>query len=73
MGITYSECVFVDFGIQYAVRMRHIAICSLPLTTVLFDTISQTARFSEKKKVIEHKMYVLIFLQRLSETFLILC
>ena len=29
-NIKYSECVFAALGIQYAMRIRHIIICSLP-------------------------------------------
>jgi hypothetical protein len=46
---TTFVCVFVALGIQDGKRMRHTVI------------ISQTARFSKKKKVTEHKMCVLIF------------
>jgi hypothetical protein len=28
--ITYSECVFVALGIQFAMRMRHTVTCDLP-------------------------------------------
>ena len=38
--ITYCECVFVALGIQHAMRMRHIAICSLPRSTIFFHIIS---------------------------------
>jgi len=51
--------VFVALGNQHAIRMRHIDIYSLPLSTMYFHIISQTARYS--KKVIKRKMCVLIF------------
>jgi hypothetical protein len=38
--ITYFECVFVAFGMQHAMRMRHIFICGLPRSTILFHIIS---------------------------------
>ena len=33
-------CVFVDLGMQYAVRKRHIVICGLPRSTTFFRIIS---------------------------------
>jgi hypothetical protein len=41
ISITYSERVFVAFGIQHAMRMRHTAICVLPGCTIFFHMISQ--------------------------------
>jgi hypothetical protein len=34
-----SVCVSVDFGIQHAMRMRHIVICGLPSCTKLLHII----------------------------------
>ena len=62
MSITQPErerarecvCVFVASGIQHAARMRHVAICALPRSTVFSHIISQRHDFLET--VIEHKM-----------------
>ena len=40
INTTYSDCVFVALGIQHAMRMRRIVICSLPRSTVFFHIIS---------------------------------
>ena len=58
-SITYYEFMFVASGIQQAVRMYHIAICGLPGYTIFLHIISFMSWFL--KKVIEHKMGVLIF------------
>jgi len=33
ISIMYSECVFVAFSVQHAMRTRHIAVCGLPHST----------------------------------------
>jgi hypothetical protein len=36
ISITYSECAFIALGIQHATRVRHIDVCGLSGSTVLF-------------------------------------
>jgi len=43
--MTYSECVFVALGIQDTIRIQHIIIFGLPGSKMLFNIISQMARF----------------------------
>ena len=40
ISIAYSDCVFAAFGIQHAMRMRHIAIRGLSGSTVFFNITS---------------------------------
>jgi hypothetical protein len=59
LSIPYSESVFVALVIQPAIRMRHIIICGLFVSTILFHITSQTTRLSEK--IVENRMRVLNF------------
>jgi hypothetical protein len=62
----------VALVIQHATRMYCTVIRGL-LGSQYFSTLSHKLQnFLPKKKVIEHKMCVFIFLQHLSHTFLIL-
>jgi hypothetical protein len=38
--ITHSECLSVALGIQHAMRVRHIVICDLLASTIIFHIIS---------------------------------
>ena len=59
ISITYFGYVFVDLGTQHAMRMRHIVICSLSGSTIIFPTLSHK-RHDFRENVTEHKMCVLI-------------
>jgi hypothetical protein len=71
---TGCVCVYGAFGIQHAMRMRHPVICGLPVLQYFSHLIDGTISGRRRRgggEVIEHKMYILIFLQLLPETFLI--
>jgi len=75
ISITYYECVSVCVCLALVIRheacVRHIVICGLSGSTMVFSTLSHK-RHDFLKTVTQNKMCVLISLQRLSEIFLIL-
>jgi len=64
-------CVCLALVIRHEMRVRHIVICGLSVSTIVFSTLSHK-RHGFLKTVTENKMCVLISLQLLSEIFLIL-
>jgi hypothetical protein len=52
--------VFVALLIQHAMLKRLVVNCGLPDSKLFFHIIRKMARFSKRKKGIEHKMRVLI-------------
>ena len=43
VSISYSECVFSDFGEKHAMRMRYTVIRDLPISTIFSDFGEQHA------------------------------
>jgi len=69
ISITYSECASVALVIQHAMHMPYILLSSVACLALPHMPIScHKEQDFQKKKVIEHKLCVLIF----SRTFLIL-
>ena len=71
ISILRSECVFVALVIQRAMRMRHIAICGLPRSTVFSPRYLINGRIFGKK-LLNTKCVFWFSLEILSEIFLIL-
>jgi hypothetical protein len=72
MSITYSECVPLAFVIQHENRMDCIILSSVACLAVPYSSTLSHKRHDFRKKVVEYKMYVLIFSTNLYEIFLIL-
>jgi len=61
ISIKYSECVFVDLGIQHALRMRRITLpyVACPNLQYFGDYLINGRIF--EKKIMDRKIFVLIF------------
>jgi len=62
----------VALFIQHSKRMRRIIVSSVPSVTLPYFATLSYKRHDFRKKVIKHKLCVLIFSTNLAETFLIL-
>jgi hypothetical protein len=61
INITYFECVSVALVIQHAKHMRRIILSSATCLAIPYFTTLSHKRHDFREKVIEHKIYVLIF------------
>ena len=72
ISIKQPESVYVDLGIQHAMRMRHIFICGKPRSAILFPHYFTNGTILEKKRLLELQRVFWFRIDLLSETFLIL-
>jgi hypothetical protein len=64
ISITYCECGFVALRIQHAIRMRRITVSTVACQALqYFSTYLTNGTIFGEKKVIQHKMRVLISTQ----------
>jgi hypothetical protein len=50
LSIAQSVCVFLAFGIQHAMCMRHTVICGMSRSATFFSTLSHKRYDFRKKK-----------------------
>jgi hypothetical protein len=53
LSSTYSESVFVALGIRHEMRMRHIFICSLSVSTIFLTLSHKSYDFRRRLLIIE--------------------
>ena len=70
MTITYSERVFLAFGIQHAMRMSHSHLWPARVYSTFSQYLMNSTIF--ENNIFEYKKGVLICLQILSETYIVL-
>jgi hypothetical protein len=61
ISITYSECVFVALVIQHAIHKHCITMSFVSCQALQYFSTLSHKRHDFRKKVIEHKICVLIF------------
>ena len=69
INITHSEYFSVSSVIQHAMRMRHIVVCAMSVSTIFSHIILQTARFSKKRKIQTLKFLFWFSLQFIEKVF----